>query len=194
MSALTVRDASLHGVKAFQPRVVGDERGWFIRTLDADVLAEAGIDHAGFVQESQSRSVRRTLRGLHGRKALSEAKLVRCASGVVFEVVVDLRPWSPTFLQQERFQLDDVSHLQLYVPPGCVHGYQYLSEAADICYRMDDRYTPELSLYVAHDDPELAIEWPLEDPIVSERDRCAPTLAELEPQLESFFGAAAPTA
>ena len=193
LSGLEVRETSLHGVKAFRPRVAGDERGWFIRTLDADVLAEAGIDHAGFVQESQSRSVRRTLRGLHGRRALSEAKLVRCSSGAVFEVVVDLRPWSPTFLRQERFRLDDVEHLQLYIPPGCVHGYQCLSETADICYRMDDRYAPELSLYVAHDDPELAIEWPLEDSILSQRDRTAPRLAEVRPHLKTYFGAAAPT-
>ena len=193
MSALTVRDASLHGVKVIASQPVGDHRGFFIRTSDADTLAAAGIDHRRFVQESQSRSVRRTLRGLHGRRVLNEAKLFRCAHGAVFDTVVDLRPWSPTYLRSEGFTLDDRTHEQLYIPPGCVHGFQSLTEVSDVCYRMDEPYAPELILYLAYDDPALGIEWPLDDPIVSDRDRSAPTLAELEPQLGSFFGAAAPT-
>jgi dTDP-4-dehydrorhamnose 3,5-epimerase len=144
------------------------------------------------VQESQSRSVRGVLRALHGRRELSEAKLVRCAHGAVFEVIVDLRPWSPTFLRQERLRLDDAEHLQVYVPPGCLHGYQALTDVADVCYRMDAPYVPGLGLAVAYDDPELAIPWPVPDPILSQADRVAPTLAEVRPQLERYFGASAP--
>jgi dTDP-4-dehydrorhamnose 3,5-epimerase len=188
LSGLELRDEPLEGVKVFASRVVGDHRGFFARTSDTEVLGAAGIDTRAFVQESQSRSARRVLRGLHGRDVLEEAKLVRCAHGAIHEVIVDLRPWSATFLRTATLRLDDDEHLQVYVPPGCVHGYQALTETADICYRMDAVYAPERTLYVAFDDPELAIAWPLDDPIVSDRDRAAPTLAEVKPRLEEFFG------
>ena len=188
LSGLDFRDEPLVGVKVFASRVVGDHRGFFARTSDSEVLRAAGVDPAAFVQESQSRSARRVLRGLHGRDELREAKLVRVAHGAVHEVIVDLRPWSPTFLEQATLRLDDVEHLQVYVPPGCVHGYQALTEVADVCYRMDAVYAPERTLSVAFDDPELAIAWPLEDAVVSDRDRAAPTLAEVKPRLEQFFG------
>ncbi len=192
LSGLELRDEPLAGVKVFASRVVGDHRGFFARTSDTETLRAAGIDPAEFVQESQSRSARRVLRGLHGRDVLEEAKLVRVAHGAIHEVIVDLRPWSPTFLRSTTLRLDDRDHLQVYVPPGCVHGYQALTDVADVCYRMDAVYAPERSLYLAYDDPELALEWPLPDPIVSDRDRAAPTLAELRPHLEQYFGTAPP--
>ena len=171
--------AKLADVLVFEPEPFVDDRGFFVRTLSADVIASAGLDHTRFVQESQSRSGRAVLRGLHGRAALSEGKLVRCARGEVFEVVVDLRPWSPTFLQRESFVLDDHAHHQVWVPPGCVHGFQVVSELADICYRMDAVYDPSLDISVAWDDPDLAIPWPVRPPILSDRDRAAPALAEV---------------
>jgi dTDP-4-dehydrorhamnose 3,5-epimerase len=192
LSGIDLRDEPLAGVRVFASRVVGDERGFFARTSDTEVFRAAGIDPAAFVQESQSRSTQRVLRGLHGRDVLQEAKLVRCAHGAIHEVIVDLRPWSPTFLGTATLRLDDREHLQVYVPPGCVHGYQALSEVADVCYRMDAVYAPERTLYLAYDDPELGIEWPLADPIVSDRDRAAPTLAELRPHLADYFGATSP--
>ncbi len=191
-ASLTAHETTLDGVRTIVAQPVGDARGWFARTFDADVLAEAGIDHAAFVQGSQSRSVRGTLRGLHARRELTEAKLVRCAHGAIWDVVVDARPWSPSFLRWETFTLDDREHRQLYIPPGCLHGFQVISEVADVCYRMDARYEPGLDLTVAYDDPTLAIPWPLEEPLLSERDRRAPRLAEIRPQLVEFFGAAAP--
>jgi dTDP-4-dehydrorhamnose 3,5-epimerase len=193
LSGIHLRDEPLADVKVFASRVVGDERGFFARTSDTEIFRAAGVDPDAFVQESQSRSVHRVLRGLHGRDVLQEAKLVRVAHGAIHEVIVDLRPWSPTFLQTATLCLDDVEHLQVYVPPGCVHGYQALTEVADVCYRMDAVYAPERTLYLAYDDPELAIEWPLDDPIVSDRDRAAPSLAELRPHLADFFGANPPT-
>ena len=192
LSGLDLHSEPLAGVKVFASRVVGDERGFFARTSDTEVLRAAGIDTTAFVQESQSRSTLRVLRGLHGRDVLQEAKLVRCAHGAIHEVIVDLRPWSPTFLRAATLRLDDREHLQVYVPPGCVHGYQALTAVADVCYRMDAVYAPERTLYLAHDDPELAIEWPLPNPIVSERDRAAPRLTELRPHLERYFGTAPP--
>jgi dTDP-4-dehydrorhamnose 3,5-epimerase len=186
---MEILDTSLHEVRLFEPEPFHDDRGFFVRTLSAAVLEKAGIDHSRFVEESQSRSRHGVLRGLHGRTALSEAKLFRCARGAVAEVVVDLRPWSPSFLRWEQFIIDDRQHRHLYVPPGCVHGFQVVSEHADVCYQMDAIHEPTLDLSVAWDDPDLAIRWPIPKPILSERDRSAPSLASVKPRLADWFGA-----
>ncbi len=183
--------ASLTGVFVFEPEPVVDHRGFFTRTLSVATLEAVGLD-GSFVEESQSRSHHRVLRGLHGRSALSEGKLVRCARGKVFEVAVDLRPWSATFGRWESFVLDDDTHRQIWVPPGVVHGFEVLSDVADICYRMDAVYDSTLDITVAWDDPELGIPWPIASPILSERDRSAPRLANLRPRFEEWFGAAPP--
>lgn len=187
-----VQETSIHGVKLIQPEPRPDERGFFVRVFDAELYAEAGIDHTRLVQENQSRSRRRTIRGLHTRSNLTESKLIRCARGEIFDVVVDLRPWSPTFLRWERFLLDDVTFAQLWVPPGCAHGFQALSDVADVCYRVDAAYDPTVDVAVLYCDPELAIPWPLPEPIVSARDRAAPPLAEVRPLLEEWYGSEPP--
>jgi dTDP-4-dehydrorhamnose 3,5-epimerase len=178
---------SLQDVVVFRPESFEDHRGFFLRTMSASTLAEAGLDHRAFVEESQSRSRRGVLRGLHGRAALSEGKLVRCARGEIFEVVLDLRPGSSTFLEWGSLVLDDRSNLQVWIPPGFVHGFQVVSDEADVCYRMDAIHDPALDIAVAWDDPDLGIDWPIADPILSERDRSAPRLAALRPQLEGWF-------
>lgn len=182
------RRTSLAGVVLFESEPVADERGFFVRVLSADVFGEAGIDHTRFVQENQSRSMRRTIRGLHLR-ADGEAKTVRCSRGEIFDVVVDVRPRSASFGRWERFVLDDRRHLQVYIPAGFAHGFQATSETADVCYRHDRFYEPGLDVAIAWDDADLAIPWPLEDPILSERDRSAPRLRDLKPQLEAWFDA-----
>lgn len=189
---MEVRETSLRDVLVVEPDPIEDERGWFVRVFAADAYHDAGIDHALLVQENQSRSRRRTIRGLHTRSRLDEAKLVRCASGRVHDVVVDLRPWSPTFLEWDSFELDDRDHRQVYVPPGCAHGFQAVSEPADVCYRVSAYYDPSLDVSIAWNDAELAIPWPLDDPILSERDRQAAPLREIRPRLEAWFGATAP--
>lgn len=161
--------------------------------MSADVLQAGGIDPRSFVQENQSRSRRGTLRGLHMSKHLSESKLARCARGTIFEVVVDLRPWSSTFGRWEQFWLDDETHRQVFVPPGCAHGFQVVSDSADVCYKHDAYYAPELEGALAWDDPELALPWPLRDPILSERDRQAPSLAEIRPDLGTWYGSGRPS-
>ena len=189
----TVSGTTIQGLLRIEPSPIRDARGFVVRTMDAATLRSAGLDPARFVQHNQSRSVRGTLRGLHARRQLSEGKLVRCARGSVHEVVVDLRPWSPTFLRQEAFTLDDEAHLQLFVPPGCVHGFQVTSDAADICYQHDAVYDPSLEIAVAWDDPELAIAWPIVPPTLSDRDREAPRLAEVRDELAAWYGTVAPT-
>lgn len=189
---MKVLQTSLHDVKLFRPEPKPDDRGWFLRVLSADTYSKEGVDHTRLVQVNQSRSWRRTIRGLHMRRELSEAKLVRCAHGEIFDVVVDLRPWSPTFLRLETFRLDDVEHTQVYIPPGCAHGFQALSEIADVCYHVDAFYDPSLDVAIAWSDPDLGIEWPLDDPILSERDRTALPLAEVRPKLTEWFGSEPP--
>ena len=191
---MNIQPWTLQDVLVVESEPFLDHRGFFVRTMSAATLSDAGIDIADFVEESQSRSSKGVLRGLHGRAALSEGKLVRCASGRVFEVILDLRPWSPTFLQWDTLVLDDVEHRQVWVPPGFVHGFQAVTAQADICYRMDAVHDPSLDIGLAWNDPELGIEWPLPDPVLSARDQAAPTLAEIRPHLESWFGATPPPA
>jgi dTDP-4-dehydrorhamnose 3,5-epimerase len=186
---MRVDGTSLHQVLLMVPESFHDDRGWFARTFDTAVFdraaADAGIDvrSADFTQDSQSRSRRGVVRGMHGRGGRGEAKLVRCAHGAVLDVLVDIRPDSPTFGQQAAFELDDEEHAHLFVPPGFLHGFQVRSESADICYRIDRPHEPGEDIGVAYDDPDLAIAWPDPVTIVSERDRSAASWATLRSTL-----------
>jgi dTDP-4-dehydrorhamnose 3,5-epimerase len=165
------------GAVLFKPSPHVDERGFFCRTFDADVMRAAGIDPAAFVQDSLSRSARGVVRGLHVRRGDGEAKLVRCSHGAIFDVIVDLRPASPTYRNWESFELRDDEQTSLYVPAGCAHGFQALTDPADVFYRIDRAHDPTEDVSVAFDDPYLAIPWPLPVATMSQRDRTAPQLA-----------------
>ena len=160
----------------FRPTPHVDERGFFSRTFDRDVVRSAGIDPDAFVQDSLSRSRRGVIRGMHVRKGTGEAKLVRCSYGAVFDVIVDLRPGSPTYRNRESFELHDDEQVSLYVPAGCAHGFQALTDPADVSYRIDRPHDPSEDVAIAFDDPDLAIPWPLEVSVISGRDREAPSL------------------
>lgn len=180
---MEVRPAQLAGVMTLVPTVHRDARGFFTRTFDRATATRAGLDPDAFVQDSQSRSVQGAIRGLHGRLGAGEAKLVRCAHGSIFDVVVDVRPGSPTFGAWEGFRLDDEEHRVLYVPRGFLHGWQALTAVADVCYRIDAEHDPAEDVTVAFDDPTLAVPWPLPPGPVSERDRAAPSFAAALPAL-----------
>jgi dTDP-4-dehydrorhamnose 3,5-epimerase len=165
------------GALLFTPTPHVDERGFFSRTFDADATRSAGIDPAAFIQDSLSRSGRGIVRGLHVRRGQGEAKLVRCSYGAIFDVVIDLRPASPTYRNWESFELRDEEQISLYVPAGCAHGFQALTEPADVSYRIDRAHDPAEDVSIAFDDPELAIPWPLPVAAMSQRDRAAPPLA-----------------
>lgn len=169
--------SQIAGALLFQSSPHVDERGFFCRTFDAPVMAAAGIDPNGFVQDSVSRSAKGVLRGLHLRRGRGEAKLVRCSYGVVFDVIVDLRNSSPTFRNWKSFVLRGDEQASLYVPAGCAHGFQALTEPADVAYRMDREHDPSEDVTIAYDDPDLAIPWPLPVTAMSQRDRFAPPLA-----------------
>jgi len=165
------------GALLFTPSPHVDERGFFCRTFDAEVMHAAGIDPAAFTQDSLSRSAQGVVRGLHVRRGRGEAKLVRCSYGAVFDVIVDLRPGSPTHGNWESFELRDSGQVSLYVPAGCAHGFQARTGPADVSYRIDRPHDPAEDVSIAFDDPALAIPWPLPVAAVSPRDRAAPPLA-----------------
>lgn len=176
---------SIEGLHLFEPTPHRDERGFFSRTFDADVARSVGIDPDAFVQDSVSRSVRGVVRGLHLRSGAGEAKLVRCSFGEVFDVVVDLRPDSPTFRAVATFRLSGETQVSIYLPAGCAHGFQALSDLADVSYRIDRVHNPDEDVTIAYNDPALAIPWPLPPTLMSERDRTAPRLSEALPALRT---------
>jgi dTDP-4-dehydrorhamnose 3,5-epimerase len=169
--AMEIIRTPIEDLVVFQPTPIRDERGYFSRTLDVNVLAEAGIDPASFKQENQSRSYLGVRRGLHGRSGAGEAKLVRCANGAVLDVVVDARPDSATFGQVMTFRLDDQVCTQVYIPRGFLHGFHALTAVTDVIYRIDEFHAPNSDVTVRHDDPDLAVPWPAPATIMSARDR-----------------------
>ena len=168
---------SIAGALLFRPTPHVDERGFFSRTFDQEVMRSAGIAPEAFEQDSLSRSRRGVVRGMHVRKGAGEAKLVRCSYGAIFDVIVDLRPASPTYRNFESFELRDDEQVSLYVPAGCAHGFQALTDPADVSYRIDRPHDPSEDVSIAFDDPDLAIPWPLPVSVMSGRDREAPSLA-----------------
>jgi dTDP-4-dehydrorhamnose 3,5-epimerase len=175
--------AAIPGLVLFTPTPHVDERGFFSRTFDAEVAQRAGVDPSAFVQDSMSRSKRGVVRGLHVRVGAGEGKLVRCSAGEIFDVVVDLRPGSPTYRQWISFDLDGRRQRSIYVPPGCAHGFQALTDTADTSYRINRAHDPSGDVTIAFDDPTLAIPWPLSVTVMSPQDRAARPLDELSTEL-----------
>lgn len=175
-------DTKLEGVVLLEPEVHGDARGFMVETYRADTWAELGIG-VEFVQHNHSRSSRGTLRGLHFQTEPGQAKLVRCPRGKIFDVAVDLRRDSPTYGQWEGHELDDERHRQLFVPAGFGHGFAVLSDEADVTYLLSSTYDPATEAGIAWDDPDVGVEWPLDEPLLSERDKQAPRLADVAARL-----------
>jgi len=183
-----VLPASIPGLVVLEPVVHRDPRGFFAETYREDALAAAGID-VRWVQDNHARSGRGVLRGMHFSVDPGQAKLVRCARGRILDVAVDIRPGSPTFGRWEGIELDDEAGRQLYLPIGFAHGYCVISEVADVLYRCSAYYDPARERGFAWDDPEVGIAWPEGvAPILSERDRTAPRLAEIAGSLAAYTG------
>ncbi|GAB3819243.1 dTDP-4-dehydrorhamnose 3,5-epimerase family protein [Kribbella italica] len=166
------------GALLFLPTPHVDERGFFCRTYDRAVVRAAGLDPDAFEQDSVSRSAKGVVRGMHVRAGAGEAKLVRCSYGAVFDVVIDLRPDSPTYRNREYFDLTGDNQVTVYVPAGCAHGFQALTDPADVSYRIDRAHDPREDVSIVFDDPELDIAWPLPVSLMSARDQAAPSFAE----------------
>lgn len=181
---MEIIDLPLAGLKLVRPKKFGDVRGFFVETWK-ESLADQLQPGMHFVQDNQSRSCRNTVRGLHFQKASDagpgQAKLVRAASGVIYDVAVDIRPGSPTFGKFHAEQLDEYNCHQLFIPVGFAHGFCVISDFADVCYKVSSYYSPLTEFGFQWNDPAVAIPWPLsaDEVLVSTRDASADTLATI---------------
>ncbi len=166
-------------VLVVEPDVHRDERGFFLETHHQRRYAHGGIP-GRFVQDNHAHSAARTLRGLHAQRRRPQGKLMRVVSGEVYDVAVDIRRGSPSFARWVAVTLSGDDFRQLWIPPGFAHGYVVTSETADVEYKCTDFYDSEDQLVIAWNDPQLGIPWPVTDPLLSERDRRAPRLADVE--------------
>lgn len=173
MGNITVTPCDIEGLYVIEPTVFKDERGYFVETYNQNDMKEAGLDMV-FVQDNQSMSTRGVLRGLHFQKQFPQGKLVRVVRGKVFDVAVDLRSDSKTYGKWFGVELSAENMKQFYIPEGFAHGFLVLSDEAEFCYKCTDFYHPGDEGGLAWNDPEIGVEWPLEegvDLIISEKDQ-----------------------
>lgn len=181
---MKVTTTAIDGVLILEPKVFGDERGFFLESFNLKAFSEATGLSPDFVQDNQSRSAKNILRGLHMQKApFGQAKLVRVTQGAVFDVAVDVRKGSATFGKWVGVELNATNHKQLWLPEGMAHGFLVLSEYADFLYKTTQYYAPQSEVAVRWDDPAIGIEWPLPTgvtPVLSAKDLAAPALADAQ--------------
>lgn len=182
---MNVIETELPGVLIFEPKVFGDDRGFFVETYNASRYADHGLD-LPFVQDNLSFSRRGTLRGLHFQNPRPQGKLVSVLQGEVYDVAVDVRADSPTFGRWVGAALSSADKRQMYVPPGFAHGFCVTSETALFAYKCTDFYDLHAEGAVAWDDPDLGIDWPARDPILSPKDRAAMRLKDVPPGRLAF--------
>lgn len=178
---MEVRPTDLPGVVEYRPRIFGDARGFFLESFNTRRYAGEGLG-ATFVQDNLSRSAHGVLRGLHFQHPQAQGKLVQVLEGTVFDVAVDIRRGSPTFGRWVGLELEAPVVNQLWIPPGFAHGFCVTSESALFFYKCTAYYDPAGDFSLRWDDPQLGIEWPLAEPVLSEKDAKAPSLAELAPE------------
>ena len=180
MDAFKKISTSLPGVFVLEPRVFGDERGFFLESYNEKALADLGIEDR-FVQDNHSRSRRNVLRGLHYQIKSPQGKLVRAVEGEILDVAVDLRRSSPTFGGSEAVRLSGENKRMLWIPKGFAHGFSVKSETAQVLYKASDYYAPEFERTLTWNDPDLKIDWELQgEPIISAKDQCGATLRNAE--------------
>ena len=184
MSKFKKQETSIEGVYIIEPTVFGDNRGYFMETYSETEFAEIGLNYH-FVQDNQSKSRKGVLRGLHFQKENTQAKLVRCIKGEVFDVAVDLRPGSETYGKWEGVILSEENKKMFMIPRGFAHGFLVLSDEAEFTYKCDDIYNHEAEGGLAWNDKDVNIDWPLgdmkiEDLLTSEKDAKWPSLKELK--------------
>lgn len=176
---MEIIDTPLEGVKIIQPKIFGDSRGFFLETFEKKRYQEMLNIDLDFVQDNHSRSSKGVLRGLHFQTENPQGKLVRVVRGEVYDVAVDIRPDSPSYGKWYGVLLSEENKTQFWVPPGLAHGFVVLSDVADFEYKCTDYYAPALEGCLLWNDPEVGIEWPIENPLLSEKDKLGKTLREL---------------
>jgi dTDP-4-dehydrorhamnose 3,5-epimerase len=174
--------SAIPGVVLIEPTVHRDDRGWFLESWHAARYSEHGIPER-FVQDNHSLSAPGTLRGLHAQSPGWQGKLVRCTKGAVWDVAVDVRLKSPTFGRHVACELSAENFRQIWLPPGLLHGFCVLGEAAEVEYKCTEPYAAEADFSVRWDDPELAVPWPIQEPVLSAKDARAPLLREVRERL-----------
>lgn len=176
---MKITKTKLEGVVIIEPDVFGDNRGFFMESWNKEKMAELGLDY-DFVQDNHSKStVKGTLRGIHFQKGdKAQAKLVRCVKGAVLDVAVDLRENSPTFKQWVGVELSEENKKQLLIPRGFGHGFVTLTDDVEFLYKADNYYAPEADAGIRWNDPEINVEWCVENPILSEKDKKNPFLKD----------------
>lgn len=179
---MTIYPTRLAGVLIIEPTVFGDERGFFKETYHQQRYQEQAGISLPFVQDNFSRSEKGVLRGLHFQKTRPQGKLVSVSRGAVYDVAVDIQPDSPTFGQYVGVELSESNHKQLWIPPGYAHGFCVLSDFADFSYKCTDFYFPQDEGGLAWNCPEIAIDWPIQNPQLSEKDKHYPVLSQLVTQ------------
>ena len=177
---MTFEEHALPGVWIITPTVYPDSRGWFSETYREETFREHGIE-TRFVQDNHSHSIRGVLRGLHYQKPpKAQGKLVSVIQGEIFDVAVDIRKGSPTYGQWVGEVLSSDTHRLLYVPAGFAHGFCVLSEEADVVYKVTNEYAPDLDRGIIWNDPDLAVQWPIEEPLLSPKDAQLPCLRDAD--------------
>lgn len=161
-----------------KPDIIRDYRGFFMESYHVDKFASGGI-HSIFVQDNYAKSKKNTLRGLHFQTKNSQAKLLRCLKGIIFDVAVDLRISSPYYGKWVGIELSEKNKYQLYIPEGFAHGYCVISEYAEIAYKCSEIYCPEYDSGICWNDPDLAIKWPVKEPLLSSKDSVLPRIKDL---------------
>ena len=182
---MKVSETSLPGVLLVEPRVFGDERGFFLETYNTRALEGSGIP-PGFVQDNHSRSAKGVLRGLHYQLADPQGKLVHVARGRIFDVAVDIRVGSPNFGRWYGTELNDENLFSLWIPPGFAHGFCTLSDVADVIYKCTSLYDASDDRGVLWNDPRIGIEWPADEPLISARDARHEGLSESRADLPRY--------
>jgi len=174
---MQVSKTPIDGLLIIEPKVFADPRGVFYEVYSESRYKEHGISR--FVQDNHSVSKQGVLRGLHYQVNSEQDKLVRVTQGEIFDVAVDIRKQSPTYGKWWGLSLSETNNLQLYIPVGFAHGFCVLSESAEVLYKCSDYYSPEDERGILWNDPDLAIDWPIKDPILSEKDAVYPLFSEL---------------
>lgn len=178
---MNIIETKIPGLLIIEPKVFGDERGFFLETYSSERYRDAGIKEE-FVQDNLSFSSQGILRGLHYQKPMMQGKLVQVLQGAVYDVAVDIRHGSPTFGHWESVSLSAENKKQFYVPPGFAHGFVVTSKVALFSYKCTDNYNPSGEVAISWDDPDLAIDWPIACPQLSEKDRLALCLKDISPE------------
>lgn len=176
---MNIVKTELEGVYILEPKVFGDNRGWFMESFSDRVFKELGLE-INFVQDNHSYSATKgTLRGLHFQnKPMAQTKLVRCTRGKILDVAVDIRKGSPTYKKWIAVELSEDNKKQLLIPKGFAHGFVTLTDDVEVQYKVDECYSKELDRSIRFDDPEIGVEWGIDNPILSEKDKNAPFLKD----------------